>query len=221
MSRNSTFIRDFDAMGWPRKASRLNVFRAFITDAGFRAVCLYRIGRRCRTWKLRPLPALIERLIGFCCNCRIATSADIAPGFVIRHVGDLIVGMHCKIGPGCEVRQGVTIGGAGTVGPDGRVQPVLKENVWVGTGAKLLGPITIGANSVIGANAVVLADVPPDSAVAGVPARVVRRNGKKVPLIERRGELAAVLQDILARVDRLEARLDADETTRPPHPPSQ
>jgi len=110
-----------------------------------------------------------------------------------------------RIGRNCEIRQGVTLGGNyGRTLPDGRSQPVLEDGVSVGAGAKILGPVTVGARSIVGANAVVVRDVPPDSVAAGVPARIIRRNGQKVPLLERGGELSEILRDIVRRLERIE-----------------
>ena len=80
----------------------------------------------------------------------------------------------------------------------------MEANVSVGAGVKIIGPVRVGANSVIGANAVVTTDIPPNSVAAGVPARVIRRDGQKVPLVDRGDDLAEVLKDIYRRLSRLE-----------------
>lgn len=106
----------------------------------------------------------------------VITGADIAPeaklggGLMLPHPNGLVFHRDVVIGVNCMIMQQVTIGQLATGGV-----PRLGNNVYVGAGAKLLGPITIGDNASIGANAVVLADVPPNSTAVGIPARVIRQ----------------------------------------------
>jgi len=99
----------------------------------------------------------------------------IGPGLVIQH-GFATIILAKEIGANCWINQQVTIGGQGR----GLGHPTLGDNVSVGAGAKVLGPVTIGDNSRIGANAVVVKNVPPNVTVVGVPAYIVRRDGRKV-----------------------------------------
>jgi len=199
--------RDYERLAGG-KASILRMFSRFFTDVSFRTVCLYRLGHACRKRGLNVPGALIERLIHAWCHCLIGTACQIGPGFIVRHVGGVVIGSGVRMGADCEVRQGVTLGGnAGRRSEDGRTQPTLEDGVSLGAGAKVLGPITVGARSIVGANAVLLTDVPPDSVAVGVPARVVRRGSRKVPLPEQDGELAELLREILRRLSRLESQL--------------
>ncbi|MGA2265625.1 MAG: serine O-acetyltransferase [Phycisphaerae bacterium] len=219
----SAIWRDYER-STGQQGTHLRLMRCFFVDAGFRAVCYYRWAHRCLKsgWKV---PArLLENWMQHHCLVRIAASAEIGPGFVVRHVGDVIVGEDVHIGPDCEIRQGVTLGGrSGRVAADGRSKPILEDNVSVGAGAKILGPITIGSGSTIGANAVVMIDVPADSIAAGVPARVIRRGGQRVPLVDRGDELAEVLKDVLHRLDRLEDPTAGNRKkgTSRPQPPAE
>ena len=207
MSLRSATRRDYEQVTG-KKASAFRTFKRLIGDAGFRAVWLYRRGYWARRHGLRLPAILIERLIHHLCHCGVSTTAEIAPGFVIRHVGSVVVGGGVTIESGCEIRQGVTLGGNyGRKLPDGRSQPIMREGVSVGAGAKILGPITVGARSIVGANAVVVSDVPPDSVAAGVPARIIRNAGQRIPITESPGELAELLGEILSRLDALEASL--------------
>ena len=142
------------------------------------------------------------------CHCEIASTAEIGPGFVIRHQGAIVINGKVRIGANCEIHQGVTLGGnQWRAADDGRTNPILEDNVSVGPGAMVLGPVIVGAGTLIGANAVVVTDIPPNSVAAGVPARVIRRDGKKMPLLERGGELAGIVAGILRRLSSLETRV--------------
>ncbi len=109
----------------------------------------------------------------------IHPGARIGKGFFIDHGSGVIIGETSIIGDNVTLYQGVTLGGTGK--EQGKRHPTLEDNVLVGAGAKVLGSLTIGKNSKIGAGSVVLHDVPPNSTVVGVPGRVVRSKGEKIP----------------------------------------
>jgi serine O-acetyltransferase len=90
----------------------------------------------------------------------------------------VVIGETAEIGDNCLIYQGVTLGGTGK--DKGKRHPTLGNNVMVGAGAKVLGPFKVGDNSKIAANAVVLEEVPPNCTAVGVPARIVKKNGKKI-----------------------------------------
>lgn len=100
---------------------------------------------------------------------------EIGPGLFIEFGYGTIIGPR-KIGENCWITAGVTIGYKNDVDPS----PIIGNNVYIGAGAQVLGPITVGDNAIIGANAVVLRDVPPNCTVAGVPARIIKRDGERV-----------------------------------------
>ncbi len=102
--------------------------------------------------------------------------------------------------------QGVTLGGTGIV--KGKRHPTIGNNVVVGAGAKVLGNINIGDNSYIGANAVVIKDVPADSTVVGVPGRITKQEGKKIDISL---DHAHILDPIMQSIEELESRLDKME----------
>ncbi len=109
----------------------------------------------------------------------IHPGAQIGKGLFIDHGNGVIIGETTIIGDNCTLYQGVTLGGTGK--EQGKRHPTLGNNVMVSAGAKVLGSFTIGDNSKIGAGSVVLAEVPPNSTVVGVPGRVVRRNNMAFP----------------------------------------
>jgi len=128
--------------------------------------------------KMKFIARCISQCSRFWTGIEIHPGATIGRGLFIDHGSGVVIGETTIIGDNCTIYQGVTLGGTGK--DTGKRHPTLGNNVLVGTGAKVLGPFTVGANSKIAANAVVLSEVPPDSTCVGVPARVVRREGRKV-----------------------------------------
>ena len=108
----------------------------------------------------------------------IHPGATIGKNFFIDHGAGVVIGETTEIGDNCTLYQGVTLGGTGK--DVGKRHPTLGNNVMVGAGAKVLGPLKVGDNSKIAANAVVLHEVPENSTAVGIPAKVVRRDGVKV-----------------------------------------
>lgn len=158
-----------------RKATYWNVFRLFFAKAGFRALVLYRFGHYFYIKKWGFLASLCQRLMHHFCSCFIHPAAKIGTGFLIAHVGSIIVGGGTIIGNNCDIRQNVTLGGNfNKINKDGRMQPILEDNISIGAGACILGPIIIGTNSIIGANSVVTRDIPRGKIAAGIPAKVIR-----------------------------------------------
>ena len=133
----------------------------------------------------------------------IHPGATIGKGFFIDHGTGVVIGETCEIGDNVTLYQGVTLGGTGK--EQGKRHPTLEDGVMVSAGAKVLGSITIGANSKIGAGSVVLKSVPPNCTVVGVPGRVVRMKNKVVPreTIDQTNLPDPILQDmkVLQRVN--------------------
>lgn len=142
---------------------------------------------------------------------RFYTGADIHPGatlgrrLFIDHASGVVIGETAIVGDDVTLYQGVTLGGTGK--QKGKRHPTLCDNVFVGNNSNILGDITIGENSRVGAGSVVLIDVPPNSTVVGVPAHVVYREGQRVLITDPR-EIKDPLSDALialaTRVDKLE-----------------
>jgi serine O-acetyltransferase len=137
----------------------------------FNVVNYYRVANWFSRHHVPFFPRMIDYFIRLIFSCWMPHTARVGRNLVLGY-GGLAVVIHsdAEIGDGVHIDQGVTIGGSGTrVGA-----PKIESNVYIGAGAKILGPITIGCGSIIGANAVVTKDVPPRSLAAGVPARIVR-----------------------------------------------
>jgi serine O-acetyltransferase len=157
-------------------------FNAHGRDAGaqgFWAMVIYRFGR----WRYGVRPALLRKLFSFIykvlykivqiiTGIELPCEAIVGRNFVIDHFGGIIVSGYARFGDNCRIRNGVVVGLRRVEEP---VAPIIGNNVDIGAGAKLLGPIRIGDNSIIGANAVVIQDVPENSIAIGVPAVVKPR----------------------------------------------
>lgn len=143
----------------------------------------------------------------------IHPAAKIGKGVFIDHGMGVVIGETTEIGDNCTIYQGVTLGGTGK--DKGKRHPTIGNNVTIGCGAKVLGPFTVGDNSKIAANAVVLNEIPPNSTCVGVPARVVKRNNIRVdkPAIDLDqvhipDPVSMELCRIRAEVERLKKRLE-------------
>jgi len=158
-----------------RSVSFARCFSKVISHPGFRAVVLYRLARWFRKNKRVHFAGLMQRLIFYTCFCEIKSSAEIAPGFLISHTIGLVIGGGTHIGRNCDVRQNTTFGGNfNKVDKNGRSHPWLEDNVSVGAGAIIIGPVKIGANSIIGANSVVTKNIPENVIVSGISAQVIK-----------------------------------------------
>lgn len=157
-------------------AARNNI-EVCLLYSGFHAICRHRIAHFYYRHKLFFLARLVSQWNRFCTGVEIHPAAKIGPGFFIDHGTGIVIGETTEIGSNCTIYQNATLGGTGK--DVGKRHPTLGNNVMVGAGAKVLGPFTVGDNSKIAANAVVLDTIPPNSTAVGVPARVVRRNGEK------------------------------------------
>jgi serine O-acetyltransferase len=140
----------------------------------------------------------------------IHPGATIGKNFFIDHGSGVVIGETTEIGDNCTLYQGVTLGGTGK--DVGKRHPTLGNNVMVGSGAKVLGPLKVGDNSKIAANAVVLHEVPPHSTAVGIPAKVVRRGGVKVNDLDQIHIPDPVAQE-LAKMERTIAELRREVET--------
>lgn len=195
---------------WPRSIAMM-----FVKNRGFRAVVFYRIGRYFRVHGHKLLANFTERLIRRLCFCEISTTADIEAGFSIFHPFGLVVGTDVRAGRNLTLSMDVVLGGnLNKRREDGSSKPIIGNNVNIAAGSKVVGPVEIGNNCLVGANSVVISSVPHDCVVAGVPARIIRRQGERVSLLENKGELYDILRDLIARVKKLEEQAVGRRGTR-------
>jgi serine O-acetyltransferase len=155
-------------------------FEVLLLYSGLHAVTYYRISH----WLFRHKRFILARMVSqhakFTTGIEIHPGATIGRGLFIDHGTGVVIGETAELGDYCTLYQGVTLGGTGK--DKGKRHPTLGNYVMVGAGAKVLGPVVIGDNAKVGANALVLLNVPSDATAVGVPARVVRINGERVGL---------------------------------------
>jgi serine O-acetyltransferase len=205
-----------------RDPAARTTWEVLTTYPGLHALWFHRLGHWCWTHGLRWQGRLVSHLGRWLTGIEIHPGATIGPGFFIDHGMGVVIGETTEIGPNVTLYHGVTLGG--TSWNKGKRHPTLQEGVVVGAGAKVLGPITIGARTRVGANAVVVKDVPPDSVVVGIPGRVTHRHGAPVT-IDDRGQTHQVdldhgaLPDVTARALKVLAdRIGRLEKTVGPDP---
>lgn len=150
-----------------------NIFEVIFCYPGLHALISHRIAHKLLYWKIPFLPRFISFLTRFFTGIDIHPGATIGRRFFIDHGMGVVIGETTIIGDDVLIYQGVTLGGTGK--EHGKRHPTLGDNVVVGSGAKVLGNITIGSNSRIGAGSVVIDDVPENSTVVGIPGRVVQQ----------------------------------------------
>lgn len=188
-----------------RDPAARNPFEIFLLYSGLHAVANHRIAHFFYKIKLFFIARLISQTSRFFTGIEIHPGAKIGKGFFIDHGMGVVIGETTIIGDNCTIYQNVTLGGTGK--DKGKRHPTIGDNVMIGSGAKVLGPFTVGSNSKIAANAVVLSEVPENSTCVGVPARVVRINNKKVsadldqihipdPVAQRMAELEARIKEL-------------------------
>ncbi|MDO8675804.1 MAG: serine O-acetyltransferase EpsC [Candidatus Omnitrophota bacterium] len=145
---------------------------------GLHALVIYRVAHQLWQWKIPIVPRWLSQTARFFTGIELHPGAEIGHNLFIDHGMGVVVGETAIIGNNVLLYQGVTLGGTGK--ETGKRHPTIGDNVVIGTGAKVLGNITIGGNSYIGANAVVIKDVPPNSTVVGIPGRVTKQEGQKI-----------------------------------------
>ena len=181
------------------------------TYSGYHAILAHRLTHFLHA-KLRvPLiPRILSQMVRFLTGVEIHPGAKIGPGFFIDHGMGVVIGETAEIGKNVTLYQDVTLGGTGT--QRGKRHPTLGNNVVVGAGAKVLGNIQIGNSVKIGAGSVVVHSVPDHCTVVGVPAEIVRRDGKKVlpgeePSLDH-GNLPDPVQELKKRIYQLQKEVD-------------
>jgi serine O-acetyltransferase len=172
-----TLREDFKAV-FERDPAVRSVFEIIFCYPGFHAMLFYRLGHFFWERKFYFLGRFVSHLGRFFTGIEIHPGAKIGKGFFIDHGMGVVIGETAEIGDNCTLYHGVTLGG--TSWAKEKRHPTLGDNVIIGSGAKILGPFTVGADSKVGSNSVVVKEVPPNSTVVGVPGRIVLSDGQKV-----------------------------------------
>jgi serine O-acetyltransferase len=156
----------YESDRWPA------LIKTLLTD-GTASMIFYRCMQTSRRWRLMPLEMIFNKLNAVFCQCIIGRGADFGSGFVLIHSQGVVINGGVRGGSQILIEHQVTIGA------ERRRAPVLGSGIFIGAGAKIVGAVTIGDGARIGANAVVVHDVPAHATVVGIPARVVRLRGDK------------------------------------------
>ena len=150
-----------------------NIFEVVLCYPGLHALIAYRFAHRLHKWHIPLIPRIISYITRILTGIEIHPAAKIGRRFFIDHGEGVVIGETTIIGDDVLIYQQVTLGGTGK--ENGKRHPTIEDNVVVGAGATILGNITIGHDTRIGAGSVVVEDVPDHSTVIGVPGRVVQR----------------------------------------------
>ena len=183
---------------------------------GFHAVLLYRLAHVIHSWKIPLIPRLLSQLGRFFTGVEIHSGAQIGPGLFIDHGMGVVIGETSEIGENATLYQGVTLGGTGN--ERGKRHPTLGNCVVIGAGAKVLGNIKLGNCVKVGAGSVVVHSVPDHCTVVGVPAEIVRKDGKKVNLIDlEHGDLPDPVRELKNRMRALQKEVETLESQLKAH----
>lgn len=196
-----------------RDPAARNPIEIFLLYSGLHAVANHRIAHVFYKCRLFFVARVISQISRFFTGIEIHPGARIGKGLFIDHGMGVVIGETAIIGDNCTIYQNVTLGGTGK--DKGKRHPTIGDNVMIGSGAKVLGPFTVGSNSKIAANAVVLSEVPEGSTCVGVPARVVRINNKKVatdldqihipdPVSQELCKMHRLIDDLNKKIEKLE-----------------
>lgn len=197
-----------------------------LTYNGVHALLTHRVSHRLDEAGVPLLPRMIAYLSRLFTGVEIHPRAVIGENLFIDHGSGVVIGETAEIGDNVTLYQGVTLGGTGL--QPGKRHPTLEDNVTVGSGAKLLGPIRIGHGAKIGANSVVIHDVPPNTTVVGNPGHPVRVNGKKIEgpdtdwihLPDPVADALAGMSERIRDLERQVAELQGQHPDSVPEPPS-
>ncbi|MFL5900262.1 MAG: serine O-acetyltransferase [Solirubrobacterales bacterium] len=199
-------------------AQKVSTFEILSSWAGVQALLAHRVAHALFEADLPFVPRLLAYLTRAVTGVEIHPAARIGREFFIDHGSGVVIGETAEIGERVTLYQGVTLGGTGF--QRGKRHPTLGDNVTVGSGAKLLGPIVVGDGAKIGANTVVIEDVPPGATVVGNPGHPVKVDGKRVEgpdadwihLPDPIAEAMKTLSQRIADLERRLADLDGGET---------
>lgn len=204
----------------PAARSSLEVI---LTYSGLHAIWYHRLAHALFKRKLFFIARSVSQISRFFTGIEIHPGAVIGRRLFIDHGMGVVIGETCEIGENVTIFQGVTLGGTGK--EKGKRHPTIQDNALIATGAKVLGSITIGENSKVGAGSVVLHDVPHNSTVVGIPGRVVIQDGVKIrrdldhcnlpdPVADRFKELGLEIENLKKEIEQLkEGKIESGHPT--------
>lgn len=222
LSRLAADVREGLAAARSRDPAAVDVsaIEILATWPGVQAVLAYRLAHRLYRRRIPLAPYLVSYISRSVTGIEIHPCATIGRGIFIDHGSGVVIGETAEIGENVTLYQGVTLGGTGF--QSGKRHPTVGDNVTIGSGAKLLGPLTVGHNAKVGANTVVVEDVPPNSTVVGNPGHPVRVEGKKpegpdVDWIHLPDPLQDAVKTLSARIRELEKQVAELSEQEPPN----
>ena len=201
ISEHVTSIMERD----PAPRSRLEVLLCY---PGLHAVWIHRFTHWLYGLRLYLVARLISQWARWMTGIEIHPGAQIGKRLFIDHGMGVVIGETAIVGDDVTIYQGVTLGGTGK--DKGKRHPTILSHVVIGTGAQVLGNITVGVNSRVGAASVVIDDVPDNSTIVGVPGHIIFRNGKRVVITnprDIRDPLSDALHEVVQRVEQLEEKV--------------
>jgi serine O-acetyltransferase len=203
-------------------ARGVSSIEVLIAWPGVQAVLAHRVAHALHDSSVPIAPRAIAYFSRMATGIEIHPAANIGDGLFIDHGMGVVIGETADIGDDVTLYQGVTLGGTGFA--TGKRHPTVGDNVTIGSGAKLLGPIRVGHGSKIGANAVVIHDVPPNSTVVGNPGHPVRIEGRKpegpdADWVHLPDPIADALRGLSARIGAAERAIAENDPTRTEQPP--
>jgi len=201
ISEHVTSIMERD----PAPRSRLEVLLCY---PGLHAIWIHRFTHWLYGLRLYLLARLISQWARWMTGIEIHPGAQIGRRLFIDHGMGVVIGETAIVGDDVTIYQGVTLGGTGK--DKGKRHPTILSQVVIGTGAQVLGNITVGVNSRVGAASVVIDDVPDNSTIVGVPGHIIFRNGKRVVITnprDIRDPLSDALHEVVQRVEQLEEKV--------------
>lgn len=209
-SKFKTILQDAEAV-IARDPATNSLFQAFLLSSGLHAIMAYRCCHWLwqRDWRITA--RFFSQIVRFLTGIEIHPGARVGKGFFIDHGMGVVIGETTEIGDNVTLYHGVTLGGTTVFDEHGKQlqkrHPTLKDNIVVGAGAKILGPITIGSNVKIGANAVILKDVGDNLTVVGVPGHVVDKSKARPEAFSAYGACAADKDPIECQIEWLEKEI--------------
>ncbi|MFW9771893.1 MAG: serine O-acetyltransferase [Candidatus Thorarchaeota archaeon] len=203
------FISDVNA-AFNKDPAANTLLEVLTSYPGIKAILLHRIAHFFWKIKMPFVPRYISEISRDLSGIEIHPGAEIGSDFFIDHGGSVVIGETSVIGDNVTIYAGVVLGGTNL--EKTKRHPTIADNVVIGSGAKILGPINIGNNVRIGANSVVVEDVPPNCVVVGVPGKIVSKKGEKIEKIDlRHGDLpdpiSIALSSLEKRIKQLEGKL--------------
>ncbi len=199
--------RDIAAIKERDPAAR-NALEVLLLYSGLHALMMHRAAHWLYNQKYFLIARMISQFCKFLTGIEIHPGAKIGRGILIDHGSGVVIGETAEVGDDCTIYQGATLGGTGK--DKGKRHPTLEAGVLVGSGAKILGPFTVGMGAKIAANAVVLGPIPAGCTAVGIPARIVSNRGEKVghnadlDHVHIADPVALEIQKLLGRVEDLE-----------------